>query len=89
MSTVITIRVDDEVGEKLDKLAAATQRSRSFLAAAALRDYLKSQEWQIGEIEAGLREADSVDLIPHQKVMKKLDAKLANLLDKRRRNKSA
>jgi RHH-type transcriptional regulator, rel operon repressor / antitoxin RelB len=75
MSTVITIRADDEVGENLDKLAAATQRSRSFLAAAALRDYLESQEWQIGEIEAGL-EADSGDLIPHQRVMKKLDAEL-------------
>ncbi|MGH8727967.1 MAG: type II toxin-antitoxin system RelE/ParE family toxin [Burkholderiales bacterium] len=77
MSTVITIRVDDEVGERLDRLAAATQRSRSFLAAEALRDYLKLQEWQIGEIQAGVSEADSGDLIPHRKVMKKSDAKLA------------
>lgn len=88
MSTVITIRVDDEIGKKLDKLATATQRSKSFLAAAALRDYLELQEWQTGEIQAGVREANAGDLISHQKVMKKLDAKLANLLDKRRRNKS-
>ena len=38
MSSTMTIRLDDEVKDRLDKLADSTQRSRSFLAAEAIRD---------------------------------------------------
>ena len=84
MGAVITIRVDDETRERLDKLAQATQRTRSFLAAEALREYLDLQEWQVKEIEAGVGEADAGDLIAHEDVMNKLDEKLAGLLDQSR-----
>jgi predicted transcriptional regulator len=40
-------------------LAEATQRSKSFLAAEAIRAYIESNEWQIGEIQAALKEADA------------------------------
>lgn len=59
MSTTITIRLDSEARDRLDRLAAATQRSKSFLAAEAIRAYIETNEWQIGEIEAALREADA------------------------------
>ncbi len=89
MSAVITIRVDDDVREQLDELARATQRSRSFLAAEALREYIELQEWQIREIEGGIREADAKRVRSHQKVMKKLDEKLARIVDRRRGSKPA
>jgi RHH-type rel operon transcriptional repressor/antitoxin RelB len=75
---------NDETRERLDKLAQATQRTRSFLAAEALREYLDLQEWQVKEIEAGVGEADKGDLIAHEDVMNKLDEKLAGLLDQSR-----
>lgn len=59
MSTTMTIRLDDDVKERLDVLAAATQRSKSFLAAEAVRAFVESNEWQIGEIQAALKEADA------------------------------
>jgi RHH-type transcriptional regulator, rel operon repressor / antitoxin RelB len=37
MSTTMTIRLDDEVKERLDRLAEATARSKSYLAAEAVR----------------------------------------------------
>jgi RHH-type rel operon transcriptional repressor/antitoxin RelB len=46
---------------KLDKLATATRRSRSFLAAEAIRDYIALNTWQIEEIHKGLAEADRVE----------------------------
>ena len=58
MSTTMTIRLEDETRDRLDKLAEATHRSRSFLAAEAIRDYVKLNEWQVGEIRAALKEAD-------------------------------
>jgi RHH-type rel operon transcriptional repressor/antitoxin RelB len=61
MSTTMTIRLEDEVKDRLDVLAEATQRSKSFLAAEAIRMFVESNEWQIHEIRAGLKEADAGD----------------------------
>ncbi len=61
MSTTMTVRLEDEVKERLDKLAESTQRSKSFLAAEAIRAFVENNEWQIAEIRAALREADAGD----------------------------
>ena len=61
MSATMTVRIEDDVKDRLDLLAEATQRSRSFLAAEAIRAYVGSNEWQIGEIQAALKEADAGD----------------------------
>ena len=59
MSEVMTIRVDNKTKQRLEKLAEATARTKSFLVAEAIRSYLDFNEWQIKEIRAGVREADS------------------------------
>jgi len=51
MSTTMTIRLDDELKEQLDRLAAATQRSKSFLASEAIREFIELNEWQVQEIQ--------------------------------------
>jgi RHH-type transcriptional regulator, rel operon repressor / antitoxin RelB len=84
MAAVVTVRVEDELRDKLEQLASATKRSKSFLAAEALREYVATQAWQLEEIEAGIREADAGDLHSHEDVMRRLDEKLAGLLDKSR-----
>ena len=61
MSITMTIRLEDEVRDRLDRLAEATQRSKSFLAAEAIRAFVETNEWQIREIRAALREADAGD----------------------------
>jgi len=58
MSTTMTIRLEDDTKSRLDKLADATQRSRSFLAAEAIREYIELNEWQIGEVRQALEEAN-------------------------------
>ena len=40
----------DEVKDRLDRLAESTQRSKSFLAAEAIREYVANNEWQVAEI---------------------------------------
>ena len=61
VSIRMTIRLDDDVYDRLDVLAEATQRSKSFLAAEAIRAFVETNEWQIGEIQAALGEADAGD----------------------------
>lgn len=58
MSATMTIRLEQEIKLRLERLAEATQRSKSFLAAEAIRDFLDLNEWQVREIEQALDEAD-------------------------------
>jgi predicted transcriptional regulator len=53
-----TVRLDDEKARQLDELASKLDRSRSYLAAQAIDDFLAREAWQIAEIEAGLADAD-------------------------------
>ncbi|MDP3678694.1 MAG: CopG family ribbon-helix-helix protein [Methylotenera sp.] len=68
MSVTVTLRLDDVVKDKLEKLAASTHRSRSFLAAEAIKAYVDSNEWQISEIHKGLQEADAGDFATEAEV---------------------
>lgn len=61
MSTTITIRLEEEVKDRLDRLAESTQRSKSFLAAEAIREFVDSNEWQISETRAAIKEANAGD----------------------------
>ena len=58
MST-ITARLDLDTHTRLEKLAASTSRSRSWLIAEAVKQYVAEQSWQVEAIEEGIREADS------------------------------
>ncbi|MCU7944729.1 MAG: CopG family ribbon-helix-helix protein [Candidatus Thiodiazotropha sp.] len=60
-SATMTIRLDPELKTRLDKLAAATHRSKSFLASEAVREFIEINEWQIQEINAAIKEADEGD----------------------------
>ncbi|TPI49005.1 ribbon-helix-helix protein, CopG family [Mesorhizobium sp. B2-9-1] len=56
--SAFTVRLPDETVAKLDQLAEKVDRSRSYVAAQAIEDYVAREEWQLAEIEAGLDEAD-------------------------------
>ena len=56
--TAFTVRLPDETAAKLDQLAEKLDRSRSYMAAQAIEDFIAREEWQLAAIEAGLAEAD-------------------------------
>jgi RHH-type transcriptional regulator, rel operon repressor / antitoxin RelB len=68
MSTTMTIRLEDEVKDRLERLAESTHRSKSFLAAEAIREFVEANEWQIAEIRAALKEADAADFATDKEV---------------------
>jgi RHH-type transcriptional regulator, rel operon repressor / antitoxin RelB len=57
----MTVRLDNKMKDQLDRLSEATKRSKSFLAAEAIREYIETNEWQIQEIKSALAEADAGD----------------------------
>jgi len=64
----MSIRLEEDVKDRLEQLADATHRSRSFLAAEAIREYVEVNEWQIQEIHAALAEADAGDFVSDAEV---------------------
>jgi RHH-type transcriptional regulator, rel operon repressor / antitoxin RelB len=69
-STTITVRLEEEVRERLDQLAESTQRSKSFLASEAIRQFVENNEWQIAETRAALKEADAGDFASERDVQR-------------------
>ena len=68
MSTTMTLRLEEDIKDRLDALAEATQRSKSFLAAEAIREFVEINEWQIAGIKAALVEADAGDFASDEDV---------------------
>lgn len=64
-STTFTVRVDQAVKKRLEKLAKNTGRSRSFLAAEAINDYLDINEWQVAGIAQAIQSLDSGEGVSH------------------------
>jgi RHH-type transcriptional regulator, rel operon repressor / antitoxin RelB len=67
-STTLTIRVDESDKARLDALARSTGRSRSFLAAEAIAEYLSVNDWQIEAIRTAIAETERGDTISHEAV---------------------
>jgi predicted transcriptional regulator len=54
----VTFRIEEEKRARLDALAAAQNRDRSYLINEALDSYISVQAWQLAEIDNGLAELD-------------------------------
>ena len=56
--TAFTVRLSDETTNRLDRLATKLDRSRSYVAAQAIEEFLAREAWQLAEIEAAVVEAE-------------------------------
>ena len=72
----LTVRLNGGLKARLEALARSTKRSRSYLAAEAIAAYVELNEWQIGEIEAGIAELDSGQVISEEQAEKRYDSLL-------------
>ena len=74
MTETLSIRLDAGTKLRLDALAKRSRRSKSFLAAEAIAAYVEAEEWQLGEIQAGLEELDGSEGVSHDKLSKWLQS---------------
>ena len=65
-STTFTVRVGTGVKKRLERLAKSTGRTRSFLAAEAITEYLEINEWQVAGIKHAMASLDRGEGIPHE-----------------------
>jgi predicted transcriptional regulator len=73
-STTMTIRVSSETKLKLERIAADTRRSRSFLAAEAVSAYVDRELEIIEDIKRGVADAATGRVVPHDEAMAEIDA---------------
>ncbi|OGI00778.1 MAG: hypothetical protein A2Y25_06230 [Candidatus Melainabacteria bacterium GWF2_37_15] len=76
----ISLRIPKETKEKLEKLAEATGRDRTFLATEALDQYCDTQAWQIEAIKEGIRDIENGNYIEHEELKKEWILKRENYL---------
>lgn len=68
----VSFRLRSEKVDMLERLATATDRSRSWHIEQALDSYLDVQAWQIAQIEKSMAEMDAGEGIPHEEIKKQL-----------------
>lgn len=66
--SMMSMRLPDELVNQLDMLAAATGRTKSFLAGQTIRDFIERESWQIAEITQALTEADNGEFASEEEV---------------------
>ncbi|SRR6266446_6125136 len=71
-SSVLTLRLDAKLKSQLDRLSKSMNRSRSFVAAQAIQEFVTVNEWQINEIKKGIAEADAGDFASDKEVQQVL-----------------
>jgi predicted transcriptional regulator len=64
----VSVRLARSTKARLQQLAKSTGRSRAFLAAEAIEEYLDISEWQVAGMLSALASLDSGKGIPHQRV---------------------
>lgn len=69
---LLSVRVPKEIGKRLEALAEASDRSKSYVAAQAIEEYLALQEWQVKAIRRGLRQANAGKLVEHAEARRRL-----------------
>ena len=71
-SSVLTLRLDAKLKNQLDRLSKSMNRSRSFVAAQAIQEFVTVNEWQINEIKKGIAEANAGDFASDKEVQQVL-----------------
>lgn len=69
----MTVRLPTETKAKLAELSAHTRRTKSFLAADAIADYVERELAIVAGIKRGLADMEAGRVTPHDEVMAEID----------------
>lgn len=77
----LRLRIRPETKERLERLSLATRKPQSQIVETAIQNYLDLNEWQVREIERGLKEVEEGRLVSHEDLLAKWEVKVADSLD--------
>lgn len=82
-SSPVSIRIPADLLEKLDKIASALDRSRSWVLCHAFREYLKDEGQEILDVQEGIEAADRGETISSEQLFAEMDEIIARAAAKR------
>lgn len=77
-STLVTVRITPTIAERLAMLADSMDRSKSYIAAEAIEEYLDIHEWQIQAIKQGIEAVEQGKTFPFEEIKKHWEKKIEN-----------
>jgi predicted transcriptional regulator len=83
-SIPVSLRVPADLIETLDKIAAALERSRSWVMLRALRQYIADEGQEVLDVQEGIAEAERGEMVPIEDVLAEMDAIIARAEAKRK-----
>ena len=83
-SIPVSLRVPADLIETLDKIAAALERSRSWVMLRALRQYVADEGQEVLDVQEGIAELDRGEGIPIEDVLAEVDEIIARAEAKRK-----
>ena len=63
-----TVRMDDQLLQRVDGIAKSLHRPRAWIIAQALERFVTYEEWYIQEVQAGLAEVDRGEIASEAEV---------------------
>jgi len=79
-----TIRMDPRTLKRVDGIARAMSRSRAWVISQAIERYLDYEEWFVGAVKRGLKEAETGEVVEHEAVVRRWERKRGAKVDARR-----
>ncbi|ABK98740.1 CopG family ribbon-helix-helix protein [Pelobacter propionicus] len=71
----ISLRLSPGTKQRIERLAKATRRSKTFVIEEAITNYLNLNEWQVQSILEGIKEVEAGETTPHDAVLAKWEAR--------------
>jgi len=65
-STPFSIRIEDEVRDKLEKICALTERSKAYITSKAIEEYVERNGWKVEALKRAKKDASKGEFISHQ-----------------------
>lgn len=64
----VSFKIPANTKVRIEQLAKATRRTKTFVIEEAINQYLALNEWQIGSIREGLHDLDEGNVISQEKM---------------------
>ena len=86
---ILNVRLAPETLRKLDAVAAATRRTRSFIANEALEAWINREIEIIEDLRVGFEEIRAGKVIPHERVMRDIDLAIEKAVKRNGRRRAS
>jgi RHH-type rel operon transcriptional repressor/antitoxin RelB len=64
-STPFSIRIEDEVRDKLEQICTLTERSKAYITSKAIEEYVERNSWKVEALKQAKKEAAKGEFISH------------------------